>query len=378
MKLGTLVFFLLLFAQKGYSQERNIERDSLLGWIAAQQVVEDDFYDAGIFKSTRIYGKNQYEDNTLFYSSLIALTLQSLSDKFSLENKLIVDSISAQVVKNVARYRSRRGRPAYNYWQTNPDIPHPDGPEKYQTDKYKLPDDFDDTSMIGLLVDEGMAQEIREEIVNYTGARKKRVKTTFKRFKKSEAYGVWFADKWKQEFDICVLSNTLSFVFKNNFKLNKYDSASIDLIKESIVNDLHKKHPFVLSPYYNRTPVILYHISRLISNDRNGHFVSIKSKIIDDIQAQLEVVQLEMYKVILATSLLRLGEPLTIAIDEEKLRQEKPMFNWFTANFMLAVGSGVTTRKIINDSRLIPTFYWRCDPYFWTLYLEYLVWSAKT
>lgn len=378
MKLSTLAIFLLFFAQKGYSQEPSSKGDSLLRWIVSQQVVEDDFYDAGLFKSSRIYGKNQYEDNTLFYSSLIALTLQSLSEKFSLENKLLVDSISSRVVKNVARYESRKGRPTYNYWQTNPDIPHPDGPKKYQTDKYKLPDDFDDTSMIGMLVDEGRAKEIREEMVNYTIERKMKVKTTFKRFKKSEAYGVWFADKWKQEFDICVLSNVLNFVFLNNFELNRYDSASIELIKRSIDEDLHINHPFVLSPYYNRTPVILYHISRLISNDRNGHFASIKSKIIDDIQAQLEVAELEMYKVILATSLFRLGEPYAIAIEEEKLRQEQRTFQWFTANFMLAVGSGVTTRKVLNDSRLIPTFYWRCDPYFWTLYLEYLVWSGST
>lgn len=370
----TSLFFLVLFS--GFGQQTQNVQDSLVSWIASQQVESDTFYNDGLFKSRRFYGKNVYDDNTLFYSSLIALTLHSISEQMPPRNRELVDSIYMGVKNNAFRYQSRRGRPAFNYWQTDPDIPHPNGPAKYQTDKYKIPDDFDDTSMIGLLLDSPeFSLKIRNEMTRYTAERRKKVRTTFKRLKTSEAYGVWFADKWNQEFDICVLANTLSFVFQNNYELNPYDSASIEFIKRSINDDLHKKHPYVLSPYYNKTPVILYHISRLMSQDPAGHLSSLKSKIVSDIKEELEEVDLEMHRAILYTSLFRLEEKPVPQVDIKKLRAEADEFNWFESNIMVAMGTRLWLRKLFNNSKIVPTFYWRCKAYYWTLYLEYLVLS---
>ena len=56
---------LTLLLVQGRAQ-RSIEPDSLLEWIAAQQVQEDAFYHDGLFESQRIYKKDKYKDNTLF------------------------------------------------------------------------------------------------------------------------------------------------------------------------------------------------------------------------------------------------------------------------------------------------------------------------
>lgn len=378
MKRLQLFPLLFLVFHSGLSQ--NISSpESLLDWIAEQQINADAFYDDGLYRTQRIYGKNVYEDNTLFNASLIVLTLNSISDKMSLESQEKIMSIHNGVKQNAFRYLSRKGRPTFNFWQTNPDIPHPGGPEKYQKDKYKLPDDFDDTSLIGLLIDSTeFSLKIRNEMIRYTAERKKKIKTTFNRFKKSEAFGVWYADKWSQELDISVVSNTLYFVYANGYTLNRYDSASIDFIKRAIQEDLHKKHPFVLSPYYSKTSSILYHISRLMEIDDSGLLESVKPKIISDLYEELQNVTLEMHKVILYTSLYRLGEQPTPIINTEKLKVEVEDFRWFSANLMHAVGSGTFVRKALNDSRIVPTFYWKCDAYYWTLYLEYLVLSRDS
>lgn len=370
--------FLCSSILSGFSQPKN-PNDTLLQWIASLQVQSDPFYNNGLFRSQRMYRKHVYQDNTLFYSSLIALTLNSLVDKSSKENDETIEEIYEGVKSNALRYQSRRGRPTFNYWQTNPDIPHPNGPARYQTDKYKVPDDFDDTSMIGLLLDSPeFSLEIRNEMVRYTAERKKKVKTTFNRLKHSKAYGVWFADKWKQEFDISVMANTLGFVFENGFALNQYDSASIEFIKRSIADDLHKKQPFVLSPYYTKTAVILYHIARLLASDTSGLMEVIKPKIISDIYEELDQAEMEMHQVILYTSLYRLGEHPDVQIDVAQLKAEEKEFRWFSANFMLAIGSGTFLRKTFHESRIVPTFYWRCDAYYWTLYWEYLITTSKT
>ena len=179
---------LLLSLHYGRSQHITTEQDSLLRWIAAQQVVDDPFYDEGLFRSQRINKDERYEDNTLFYSALIANTLLEISVNLPEESGHVIHSIHERVRSNAANYRSRRGRATYNFWQTNPDIPHPNGPVKYQQDKYRLPDDVDDTSTIGLLIqDQDELAEIRKEMVRYTSERKKRVRTTLRPFKKSAA-----------------------------------------------------------------------------------------------------------------------------------------------------------------------------------------------
>ncbi|MEM6642186.1 MAG: hypothetical protein AAF616_04330 [Bacteroidota bacterium] len=374
MKTTFLAFSLLLFSGRvGYTQAVAFQQNEVLARIVDLQIEEDLFYDSGLFHTQRHYGKRSYRDNSLFYPTLVALTLRALKDKVPSDQSPIIDQIVTRVRQNAFTYQSRRGRPAFNFWQTNPDIPHPDGPEKYQKEKYKVPDDFDDTSMIGILLDSPQfSWQVREEMVRYTNSRKKKVKTTFKRFKKSEAYGVWFADKWKQEFDISVMANTLYFVFKSGYSLNKYDSASIDFIKQSIREDLHRKQPFVLSPYYTRTPIILYHLARMIEEDKEGVFRDIKLQIVSDIRAELEADLPEIYKAALASALIKLGESCDYSADESKLRAEIQDFRWFSANLMLAIGTGTALRKILNDSKLIPTFFWHCEAYYWTLIYEYL------
>lgn len=370
-----LIFF---FGKIGYAQLGNAPNDTLLSWIASKQIKADTFYQEGLFPSQRIGKKDQYEDNTLFYSALIANTLMSLSERVSPEDAELIDSIVLKVQNNMWRYRSRRGRATYNFWQTNPDIPHPNGPAKYQAEKYKIPDDFDDTSMIGLLIhDEEEVRQIRQEMIRYTSARKKKVKTALKPYRRSEAYGVWHADKWKQEFDICVMSNSLRLVFGKGFDLNRYDSATITMIKHMVGQDLHKEKPFLISPFYPRTAIILYHLTSLITADARGFFASLKSKIIQDSYAELRSNTNEWERLILLTSLMKLGESPGEQVAYHRLQEGSKEFYWYSANLMSAIGSGILSRRIFKTSSILPSLYWNCEAFNWTLYYEYLTYSRE-
>ena len=371
-------FILLVFVtiHYGQAQTESTPQDTLLRWIAALQIETDSFYHSGLFPSQRISKKQQYQDNTLFYSGLIANTLNKLVEWVPSDQAMLIDSIRKGVMENTWRYRSRRGRPTYNFWQTDPDIPHPNGPAKYQADKYKIPDDFDDTSTIGLMLqDEEEVASIRKEMVRYTAERKKKVKTVKGPFKKSIAYGVWYADKWKQEFDVCVLSNTLRFTLAKGFTLNMYDSASITMIEQMVNDDLHQRKPFLASPYYPNTSIILYHLAALISEDSHGLFDTLKSKIVQDCYQELSGNNNEWERLLLLTSLMKMGEFIALEIDPQKLRAESKTFYWYSANLMSAIGSGILPRRLFKTSGVLPSLYWNCEAFNWTLYYEYLVYS---
>lgn len=371
---GTIIFFWLATVAQEIPDQVNVLRK-----IQSLQVVEDSFYDPGLFRSQRIKGnhKESYEDNSLFYSALIANALESMRSKVSDSEKASIDSIVSGVKQIAEKYRSRRGRHTYNFWQTDPDIPHPSGPDKLNGERYRLPDDFDDTSVIGMLLSDSLQNLINQEITEYAGSRSDKVKTTFGWFKRSEAYPVWFANKWSQEFDLCVMANVLSFRFQNSVPLDQYDSATIDLIKEAVQTDLHVRKPYLISPFYTRPAVITYHLSRLIEIDRYGFFDSIKIQLIEDIGAIRFDKLSESEKMLLAISQFRMQSSSDIQIDHDLLLEEFKEFTFFSANLFSASGGGMFIRRIFKDSRVVPTLYWYCQAHNMALLYEYLVLKAN-
>lgn len=79
------------------------------------------------------------------------------------------------------------------------------------------------------------------------------------------AYSTWFGKNFPVEFDICVLANILYFTQRYNIPWTKADSASLELIEKVVSEKKHITNPTDVSPYYSRTPKILYHLARLMS-----------------------------------------------------------------------------------------------------------------
>ena len=369
----TLYFIFLSIFSFGQPDELTVE--SVLNHIYDSQMKNDPFYNDGLFevKRTMSTTSDVDDDNTLFYPALVAITLKSVYDNLSKNEKIISDSIIARVNRNSGLYKSRNGRASFNFWQTiPPDIPFPNGSPRFAQIKYRLPDDFDDTSIISLAREpnDSLDRAVRDLMSSYVAREGRPLMTsTFKEYQDSKAYEVWFADKYPQDFDICAITNILLFTHRRGFNFNKYDSASIDLIKKMILNKHHLSDPTIISPFYRKTASILYHVTRLMDELEVGYFDEIKPIIIEDLKKHLDKSKNELEKVLVYSSLYRLGVEYPVEIDEDKLRKDISSYPYFSANLPMSI----FWKKMIGNTFLARIMHWQCDAFNWTLVLEFLI-----
>jgi hypothetical protein len=371
-RLSILFFFLISTAT--YSQYDTAQVTKLINKVYSLQVVDDNFYDEGLFKTQREWGESVMEDNSFFYTASMLYIFQQLYPKLSIENKMIVDTIYARATNNVTKYANRKGEASYNFWQTNPDTPHPNGKAEYRQSKYGLPDDLDDSVIIAsILQNDSISILVRGKMVAYAASNNhKPIQKAPKGYQTTEAYRIWFADQWTQEIDVVVLCNILLFVFENQYALNKYDLATIDFVKKVVTDGDHVHQPKEISPYYGRPAVILYHLARTIAGDTQGVLQSIKTQTISDLENLLPTVQNEYEKMMVVTSLYRLGKKPVIAIDTSRLLSDRENFYFF---YSTSANISFPQYKlwIIKTFGLIPNLYWKCDVFNKLILLEFLM-----
>ena len=133
------------------------------------------------------------------------------------------------------------------------------------------------------------------------------------------------------------------------------------------------KAPTFLSPYYVKSSVLLYHISRLMGKFTIPELDQYKPQLIADIQQRLSKTNGEMDKIILSTSLLRLGaNPPVISIsgidDFEQSNQKRFIFFQARAAFSYPV---LLKQVFLHFSYICYYFY--CPTYNKILLLEYLM-----
>jgi DNA-directed RNA polymerase subunit L len=361
--------FLFLISHKVNCQ--NLRIDSLINQIKTSQITKhNNFYSAGLFLSTRNYLKSkQYkrQDDNIFFTGLIVWTLRNQQQFLSPTNKNIVDSICSKAVSNYPNYRNKNGDCTYNFWQPKPNRHFPNDQYFSTRKKYALPDDLDDTSILYLSEhhSDSLKNCLRTKIAQHANGNSTYINNTFRKYKHDVAYNSWFGNKIDVDFDICVQSNALSWVLDNHFVLNKYDSATINLIQKMVLADEHIKYAQYISPHYQTPSIVLYHLARLIA-PHHDYFTKIKSKLIDDIQQQIKIVKHPMEKLLLATSLARFG-----VFSEQNLKLNKSDFEgfyFFVAN-MTSVAPNPFKRWFAKCKRT--NFYYESEGYYYTLLLEY-------
>ncbi len=373
MKHLTVVFFLLL-SSAVFGQYDTAQVTKLLNKVYSKQVVVDKFYDSGLFRTQRIWKDRVMEDNTFFYTASLLYILQQIQPRLTAADQKLIDSLELKALHNIDKYANRKGEASYNFWQTNPDTPHPNGKEKHQQSKHGLPDDLDDSVILAsVLANDSISSLLRMKILAYAKTNNhKPIAKAPKGYRETEAYRTWFADRWKQDVDIVVLSNVLLFVFENDFPLSEYDSATVNFIKKAVVQRDYLSQAKEISPYYGRPAVILYHLARLISSDKIGLFNSVKSQIVNDLCKTLETTHNVYEKMMVVTSLYRLGEQTNFLLDEAALLQDQEDFYFFystSANLSLAHYK----LWLIKHLHLIPNMYWKCDAFNDVILLEFLV-----
>ena len=331
---------------------------------------KDNFYHRGLFPSQRINKKENkiVDDNSIFFTGLISYTLKSVKDSLSKNDQTIIDSILSYSLESLKYYKNRNGENTYNFYQVRPEEnPFPNGRYFTKAEFKRVPDDLDDTSIIYLMQDssDSLNYAIKKKMEKHAVVEK--YTSTYSQFRKNKIYKTWFSSEMKQDIDICVVSNVLTLMFQKELTLSTVDTASIEFIKASIRQDLHLNKEYLISPHYQETSIILYHVARLIAISNNVLLDDIKEKVIQDIYDQLGLVNNDVEKVILLTSLYRLGEKIDFDINLHDLKIDMTKYYWFKANPFCVRPFWV--KKMIGSSNILNQYY-RSKAYYWSLVLE--------
>jgi len=307
----------------------------VLGQVQRLQSDGEGFYAAGLFPVERTWnnGKDPVEDNTIFFTASAAHTLRELYPRMDAGMKAIALNLLDKAGGNFQSYRSRNGEPTYNFWPTiAPDLPFPNGNKWISNPKMRLPDDLDTSILVALASgDDSIKLNLRRKMVAYAGRanRDESKLNTLKKYEASQAYEAWFAKDMPQTFDICVLSNAMLFVLGEKYPLNRYDSATILLLKRMIMEEDLYEHLDEISHHTTSKALILYHVARMVHADHQGVFDEVRPLVIDQLFQELNQAATEFEKMLAAASLMRLNQYSLNGINHQRLQSELDEFTFF-------------------------------------------------
>lgn len=350
--------------------------DVLLSRIAALQSKGNSFFPAGLFPSFRVNPNwlgYRRPDTNIFFTSITLFTLQQIKPFVSESARNQIDSIAEKATLNYPNFRNKDGLQTYNFYQTQPSQHFPHGYLFHRFDHFRLPDDADDTVMIYLLQSHTPeeAEWLHQKLSQHANHSKQVIRNTFPAYQHLKAYSTWFGKKMYLEFDACVLSNVLYFVYQYQLPLNQHDSDSLAYIKDVILSDRYRSHPFQVAHQYPRTPLIIYHVSRLMAAFEVAELELCRKKLIEDTLALLKGALHQLDRMLLSTSLRRLGIVPDAFAEGEKSNQD---FYFFIGGFLTAYENPMLYRMAA-----LPFFHvrWHCEAHEWALEAEYLCLEEK-
>lgn len=379
-----LLFILLLLLTKGMLAQDSIVITQLLRRIDQLQAKESSVFPKGSFPSYRLYALNkdrEKADVNIFFTGLIGFTLKDLRPKLTVLQQRIADQIINNSLPVYHKFQNRKGRNTYNFWPTDTPRIFPNGGWLNVFDKPQaLPDDLDDTviSLLALNAPDSVARQVHALMQAFTNNGLKPVKNTFKDFRNIGAYSTWFGKKMPVDFDVCVLANVLYFVQRYHLNWTAADSASLLLIEKILDEKKHIGSAAYVSPHYSKLPIILYHLSRLMTVKPISSLEKYRPILITQTKEAFTKTDDFMEQVILATCLLRWGvQPPAMKVHHANSLAELTedgSFSFFIANMASMLPNPL--KQWMGGSGA-GKFYYDCDAYNNLLVLEYLVWKNK-
>jgi len=374
---------LLINAGNVFAQQDTALITAILKDIEALQFKQDGEFYKGMFPSYRQcagFPHNYQPDNNIFFSAITAFTLKNIIPFLPGSNK----PAASQIIQNTAtaypHYRNPNGKPYYSFWPVNARIL----PHSYFINRFNgifaQGDDADDSVMI-LLASENSDSDnkaLKERLIQVSNLKKRKINSTFKKYRQIPAYSTYLGDKMHPDFDFAVQCNILYFNFEKKMPLVKEDSATIFLLSEILKNREYMKRPVYISPSYVHAPVLVYHISRLMGAFKIQALEPHKEQLIADAYRLLGKATNIMDRIILRTALLRLGArapelAISSLADFEKTDHQE--FVFFQAR--AAFGQPTPIKQVfLHWNYLIYSFY--CPTYNKALWLEYLVLKNNT
>ena len=357
--------------------------NALIKDIAASQVATDGEFYKGMFPSFRACGgapHNYQPDNNIFFTGIAAFALKNMLPKLNETNKKIAQQIIANAVSAYPYYKDQLGDPFYNFWPGNaPILPHTYY-FKYLKGIFGQGEDADDTVMILMTGDNddssnAILKRRLIEVANRSNGRK--IISTYKKYRSIPAYSTYLGKRMAPDFDFAAQCNILYFMYDKRLPFTTQDTATLNLLTQMVQNREYMKAPVYISPYYVKSSILIYHLTRLMAAFNIPELEQYKQQLVNDIQSLLNKSNNVMDQVILRTSLLRLGNvapDLDIYSIKEFEESNQQQYIFFQAR---AAFSYPTPFKQIFLHWSYITYYFYCPSYNKVLWLEYLVEKNK-
>jgi hypothetical protein len=377
-KIFLLLAVILLCFQLSFAQDKDSLIHALLLDIRSMQVKKDSFFYKGMFPTYRECGgapHNYQPDNTVFYTAIIAFTLRNMMPYLGENDKAIAENIIKEASSCYPLYRNKHGYPYYGFWATKDPIMPGTYYFKYLKQVFGQGEDADDTVMI-LMTNSSSDKDVtdlKQRLCDVANLSKQKIISTYKKYRKTPAYSTYLGSRTVPDFDFAVQCNILYFVLDKHLPFVKQDSATLHLIAEMVRNRDYIKAPVYISPYYVRPPVLIYHVVRLMRAFHIPELEKYKQQLTDDAQKEFEISTNVMDKILLSTSLMKLGvkaeQPPFGTIPEFEHSNQK-RFVFFQARAAFSYPSPF--KQIFLHWSYI-NYYFYCPAYYKILWLENLV-----
>ena len=375
-----IIFILLCGIKIARAQNNDSLIHALLLDIQSMQVKTDGEFYAGSFPTYRECGgapHNYQPDNTIFYTAITAFALRNMIPYLNENDKEIARNIIAKIQKIYPLYRNKHGYPYYGFWAADdPIMPHTYY-FKYLKQVFGQGEDADDTVMI-LMTDSTSDKDVtdlKQRLQDVANLSRQKITATYKKYRDIPAYSTYLGSRTVPDFDFAVQCNILYFVLEKKLPFVKQDSATLHLVTEMLRNREYMSAPVYISPYYVRSSILIYHVVRLMSNFHIPELDQCKQQLITDAQKEFDASTNVMDKILLSTSLMRLGvkdeiyvPPYTSINEFENSNQKQYIF--FQAR---AAYSYPTPFKQIFLNWSYINYYFYCPAYYKILWLENLV-----
>ena len=109
------------------------------------------------------------------------------------------------------------------------------------------------------------------------------------------------------DLDASTLSNALLWIVRSGLPLNEFDHGALEFINWTIASGAYRRRPLDVSAYYATAPLIAYHVGRLLAEADLPALAPARATLRRDLPALLAGAAHFMDKILLATTLLRLG-----------------------------------------------------------------------
>ncbi len=266
------------------------------------------YFPEGIFESYRSNNFWGYRrpDTNIFFTAITVFTLNNIKEKLSPESQKLVEKITEKAVKNYDLFKNKDGLNTYNFFQTKPSKHFPHGNILHRFKYFKIPDDIDDTAMIYLTKPHTQedAKWLKNKLIQHSNGYEKTIKSTFSEYQNLKAYSTWFGKNMYIEFDACALSNMIYCLLYYGLELDEHGQDSIKYIQQTILSNQYIDQPFRVAHQYARTPLIMYHVMRLMNKFHIPKLEICREKLECDILYYLQKEDLSfMDKIVLETSL---------------------------------------------------------------------------